>query len=138
MPDIQKQLAASGMRTTPERARLLEVLGRAKKPLSSKELHEKVTGAMDRVTVYRNLEAFVDAGIIRKIDVGHRHAHYEVLGETEHHHLICTGCSHMEDVKWCPDPNETTRILKESKRFARIHRHALEFYGLCTNCAKKA
>lgn len=131
-------LTRSGLRITPERTLLLKALAKAKSPLSSKELHEKVAGAMDRVTVYRNLESFAAAGIIRKVDVGHRHAHYEVLGDTEHHHLICTACGRVEDISYCPDPQTMQRIISSSKHFSHIERHALEFYGRCKTCVKKS
>lgn len=125
------------MRATPERERMLAALLEARSPISSKDLHARVASAMDRVTVYRNLETFVKAGIARRVDVGHRHAHYEAAGD-EHHHLICTGCGTIEDVAYCPDPRETDKVLSGSKRFASIDRHALEFYGLCVACARKA
>lgn len=131
----EEALRAAGMRVTPERGLLLDALAKARHPVSSKELHESVAGAMDRVTVYRNLETFVISGVARRIDVGHRHAHYEAAGD-EHHHLICTRCGRMEDVAYCPDPRSTARLLKASRHFSAIERHALEFYGVCNACAR--
>lgn len=122
---------------TPERERMLAALMKARAPISSKDLHDQLAGSMDRVTVYRNLETFVDAGLVRRVDVGHRHAHYEAVGETDHHHLICSSCGLIEDVAYCPPAADVARVLERSKAFASIDRHALEFYGTCAACAKK-
>lgn len=132
----REQMETAGVRPTPERERLLEALARTRSPISSKDLHAKLGNAMDRVTVYRNLETFVKAGIARRVDLGHRHAHYEAADE-EHHHLVCTRCGLVEDVAYCPDPRELRAVLARSARFASLERHALELFGTCADCARE-
>ncbi len=132
----EEALRTAGIRVTKERTLLYQVLADSAAPLSSKDIHKAMGTDADRVTVYRTLETFVEEKLARKVDVGHRHAHYELLGE-EHHHLICTSCGRIEDVQYCPDPLITKKLLKNSKHFAEIDTHALEFYGRCSTCAKK-
>lgn len=132
--EAESALRSAGLKATSERTSLLMALASSPKPASSKDLLESVTG-MDRTTVYRNLEAFVRAGLARKIDVGHRHAHFEASSGEEHHHLICTSCGKIEDVLLCPDPAATKELLSKSS-FSAIASHSLEFRGTCKACAK--
>jgi len=129
----KKILQASGSKITPRRLALLAILKKANKPLSVEELAKALSGRMDRVTVYRALDALSAAGSVRRIDVGHAHAHYELTGE-HHHHLICKSCGRIEDVSECPGANLEKRALQTSKHFGRIEDHALEFFGLCNAC----
>jgi Fur family ferric uptake transcriptional regulator len=132
----EQALRDKGIRVTSERIHLYEVLTKNRKPLASKDIHALLGKDADRVTVYRTLETFVEVGLARRVDIGHRHAHYELILD-EHHHLICTVCGRIEDVAFCPDPAAIKKMLKESKHFAEVTSHALEFYGRCTSCAKK-
>jgi len=85
--------------------------------------------------MYRALEALIEVGIVRQIDMQHAHAHYElVAGEKHHHHLICKHCSKVEDVESCDIADIECTVLKKSKSFASIQNHSLEFFGLCKKC----
>jgi Fur family transcriptional regulator, stress-responsive regulator len=133
--EARAMLQAAGLKVTAERVTLLEALLASKTPASSKDLLGATSG-LDRTTVYRSLETFVGAGIARKVDVGHRHAHFEATSGDEHHHLICTSCGKIADVEFCPDPADVLRVLKKAKGFASIESHTLEFHGTCASCAR--
>lgn len=130
----KKLLQASGSKITPRRLALLAILKKASSPLSVEAIATALSGRMDRVTVYRALDALSAAGAVRRIDVGHTHAHYELVGD-HHHHLICKSCGRIEDVPQCSGATLERRALQTSKHFDRIEDHALEFFGLCNSCA---
>ncbi len=136
-PLIGELLRETGLKATPGRIALLEFLRTEKKPLTAKEIASGIAGRLDQVTVYRALEALVEKGVLRRVDMRHPHAHYEmVIGRDHHHHLICTSCERVEDVAHCETGGLEYRVLKSSKEFASIESHALEFYGLCRKCGK--
>jgi len=128
-------LKSAGSKVTPQRLALLSVLRKARKPLSVERIMAGLQGRMDRVTVYRALEALQKAGITRRVDMGHTHAHYELEGTEHHHHLICKKCGRIEDVLQCPVGDLERRVLRSSTHFKKIEGHALEFFGLCTSCS---
>lgn len=138
-------LRKSGLKATDQRLTILEIFNKAKRPLSAQEIIELLPrpgrnaerSVMDQATIYRTLKSLKKNGIIRPIDLRHNHAHYELAKLAEHHHLICLRCSKVEDVHRCGIEDMQKAVLHSSKHFAEIKQHALEFYGVCTSCAKK-
>ncbi|MDE1965784.1 MAG: transcriptional repressor [Patescibacteria group bacterium] len=125
----------AGGRATLGRAALLRALVEADKPMSPAELARLMRRRLNRVNVYRALAAFEKAGLVRKVDLKHQHAHYEYVNPREHHHhLVCEVCGAFEDVD-VPDAQLERGALRSARRFASVRSHTLEFFGLCKACA---
>ena len=135
--DFKMLLRKSGYKATPSRLLVLEVLQKARGPISAQRFIEMLKGQMNQVTVYRILKALKTKGLIRPIDLRHNHAHYELVKGNDHHHLVCVGCGRIEDVHDCGVENNHRLVLRHAKHFASVEHHALEFYGMCKVCAKK-
>jgi len=91
--DIIRLLREAGYRATPGRIALLASLKRARKPVSVEALAKELTGTLDQANTYRSLEALAKAGIVRRVDVGHQHMHYELAAlKPHHHHYVCVDC----------------------------------------------
>ncbi|HLD01363.1 MAG TPA: Fur family transcriptional regulator [Patescibacteria group bacterium] len=88
---------------------------------------------VDKVTVYRILDAFYKKRIIDRIEFGEGKFRYELSG-SDHHHLICEQCGNIEDISDCNIGILEKEIAK--KKHFLVKRHALEFYGLCQNCQR--
>lgn len=129
-------LRESGHKATPSRLSLLQILAKADAPLSIPSIIKESRNSLTQATLYRALESLVDVGIVRRIDVGHTHAHYELeSSEKHHHHLICKSCGVIEDVELCEVSDISTSVLRRSKKFTKIQGHSLEFFGVCKKCA---
>lgn len=124
-----------GFKATAGRVRLLALLAEESSPLPIADIKKKLHSKLNEVTLYRALEALAASGIVRRVDFKHRHAHYE-FANTHHHHLVCTSCETIEDVKPREEGALERRVLRQSEKFASIDSHALEFFGLCNNCTK--
>lgn len=132
--DPGKLLESHGFKRTPVRVQLLETLSNERLPLRIERLQERLPDA-DPATLYRALEALTEVGILERSDFQHGHAHYELrVGRPHHHHLICSGCGAIADVPATTREHLNQQALKATRGFARIDRHALEFYGLCAAC----
>lgn len=93
----------------------------------------------DQATLYRSLEAFADAGIVKRIDFHHGHTHYELDDQARHHHhIVCQRCGLVEDIDASRWIDLSKVALKQSKRFVKIRDHAIEFFGLCRTCSRSA
>lgn len=135
-PDIKEILKESGFKATPGRLALLELLSHEHKPLSVEAVAKRLKGTLNEVTLYRALEAFTKAGLVRRVDLGHDHAHYEILVNRGHHdHVVCTKCGAVEDVEGCALVPLQKTALKQS-HFKSIYSHNLEFFGVCRTCLK--
>lgn len=77
-------------RTSKKREKILNVLKKGKGALSASDIHKKVSD-VDLVTVYRNLEMFVEDGLVKKLSLDKGEAVFEYK-EEDHHHAICTDC----------------------------------------------
>lgn len=100
------------------------------------ELLRKRNLRVSRATVYRTLTHLEQCSLIRKVDLGHGHSHYEhILGHEHHEHLYCEKCGKLLEFS---DPTLEGRINKiaESNRFT-ITSHTVQIFGICRNCSKK-
>lgn len=127
-------LHQAGLRATNARTTILNWLTRQHQPVRVEAVwdHAKNSG-IDRVTVYRTLEALHGAGIVRQVDLGHSHAHYEMNDpQRHHHHLVCESCGAVEDITIKME-SELIRKLERHHHF-KTRSHAFEMFGLCQNC----
>ncbi len=83
-------------------------------------------------TVYRTLSLLVQAGLLRVIDLGDPHAHFEVADAGHHEHLVCSRCGHVEEVE-DPTLNEAIDVVARTRGF-RPEGHSLRVYGMCKKC----
>jgi len=136
--DLQKILRKSGHKATPARLAILGIFDKNKNPMSAQEIIDALPSDTDQATVYRTLKSLREKGVIKQIDLRHNHAHYELADVADHHHLICLRCGRIEDVAHHGVEAMENTVLHNSKHFAEIKTHALEFYGVCKTCAKKS
>jgi len=137
--DFSSSLRARNLKVTPARVAVLTVLSSSKQPLTVEEILERLgEGTTDQATVYRMMNSFQAKGLVRQVDFEHGHAHYELAGDREHHHLVCVSCGRVEDVEGCPIEKYYGGVLKKLPAFSQIYRHTLELFGLCHCCEKKS
>lgn len=133
MNSISDKLHQKGYRLTKQREKILGVLNT--KPQSVEDVLLALKSqriAVDKVTVYRTLNCFVDLGIAGKTQFRESVAKYELLEKSDHHHhLVCDNCGSVEDIPL----NEDNLIQKvNDKTDFQIKSHTLEFFGLCGQC----
>jgi Fur family ferric uptake transcriptional regulator len=137
IPDV---LADKGVRLTAPRRAVVDVLIERAAPLTVAEIHARVQKArVNLVSVYRTLRLLMDLGLVRLAAESRGTQRFE-LAEAytgHHHHLVCQGCGHVEDVEGCA-LEETmlqslNRRLRRARRF-RVTAHDLKLFGLCGGC----
>ncbi len=84
------------------RRRILQALFAAPGPLSAEKITEAARSvpakdegqdaSLDAASVYRNLEAFERAGVVRHVHLGHGPGLYALVGEGEREYLYCECC----------------------------------------------
>lgn len=85
-----------------------------------------------RMTVYRTLELLSELGLVRPVYQGTGAAHYVLMADGHHHHLVCSMCDTVIEFDDCVLA-EIEQVI--GKRFEfEVQGHLLEFYGRCTNC----
>lgn len=129
--NTQKILHGSGLRSTPARIAVLDLLEKQKNPTDVLSIVETLDHQADQATIYRVLEILTKKGIISRLEFGEGKYRYE-LQKSHHHHLVCTNCGVIKDV-----PGDFLgKFEKEirNKEGFLVKSHSLEFFGLCKNC----
>jgi Fur family ferric uptake transcriptional regulator len=87
---------------------------------------------VSRATVYRTLGKLVDAGLLRRIDVGPRMYYEHDYGYPQHEHLYCQQCHKMIEFQH----PAIDAVLTEVCRQHRFHSsgHSFLIRGLCADC----
>lgn len=132
---LSEIIKSHGYRLTPTRAAILATLVESGGHISADELVEKVNGEVryvGRMTVYRTLELLQELGLIRPVYLGSGAAHYVLLEEGHHHHLICSSCGRVFEFDTCVVA-EISRMVGDRFDF-EIQGHLLEVYGMCPAC----
>ena len=132
---IKKSLAGSGLRSTPQRHAVMAFLMEQKGHPTAAEIFAAVNRLdprSSRATIYNNLRALVQAGLVREVAVEGRAARFDAKG-ARHHHFICDRCDNVEDLDWYEVPRPVPASL--GKRVVR--ECELIFRGLCSQCAPR-
>ena len=126
-------------RTTRQRSALLAVLEEPAGFRSAQELHARLRERGEPVglaTVYRGLQALVDAGDVDVLRSDDGEAAYRRCSPEHHHHLLCRSCGLTVEIADAPVERWTARIAAENG-FQDVG-HSLEVFGTCTRCANRA
>jgi len=82
-------------------------------------------------TVYRNLKALVDEGLIRELRRADEAVRYD--GNTgEHYHIACISCGRVSDLPVSVD-RSIERRAHEATNYAIVG-HEVEVQGVCPGC----
>lgn len=129
-------LVAAGLKATRARLAVLSYFRRVTEPLSAQEAAKGIPrGMADQATVYRVVQSFLEAGILREVNLRHGHADYELADRPDHHHVVCLGCGKVEEFDGCGAEALSRAVLKKLRSFRSIEEHAIELFGYCTTCA---
>jgi len=136
MNDMVTLLHATGLKATPARQRVLQLLRDAPRPMSHAEIDETLVRtdgtAIDHVTLYRVLDALIRCNLVMKA-VDARGVSRFASSETQrqhdaHVHFRCTYCGGVFCLKATPPP--------PPKLPRGFHLDVAEFdlRGICSKC----
>lgn len=125
------------MRCTPERITLLECAMSTNGHFTVDEFAEMLRGRDFHVslgTIYNTIELLIDCGLLRRLRFGTEKPCYERTQGSSHHHLICTECGAVKEVRLA----ELSHAIESQDlgRFAPSS-YLLIIYGLCASCRRK-
>ena len=123
----QRRLVLDAVRTNPYHPTAEEICADVKKFMPKISL----------ATVYRNLDALVEEGLIRKVEPEHSPMRFD--GDTsEHYHVTCARCGKIQAADFSEGDQNLETLEKALGRLTKygIFGHKLEFLGLCDECGK--
>lgn len=138
MSDLGDRLRAKGMRLTRQRERIIDAvreLGHA----TPDGLAAAVAGdggpALSLSTIYRNLEALEEVGVVSHTHLDHRSPTYHLSDHADHLHLVCLSCGAViESPVSTADP--LVGNLLTAHGFMADVKH-LAIHGWCAQCSAR-
>src|SRR5215831_14410873 len=100
LDELRGAVRAKGLRATPSRLAVLELLRTSDSPMSHGDVADRLSSASwDRATIYRNLTDLAEAGLVRRKDLGDHIWRFEAVDnerDHEHPHFVCAECGIVE------------------------------------------
>ncbi|UOQ70193.1 Fur family transcriptional regulator [Hymenobacter cellulosilyticus] len=133
---IAQTLSRHGLRQTPVRRAVLQVMSDARFALSVGEIEPQLPPDTDRITLYRTMKSFEESGLIHRViddsDVA-RYATCSIECSAQAHfdnhvHFKCTSCQHI----YCLNQVAIPAVTLPDK-FEAVHRDYL-LAGVCREC----
>lgn len=136
---IERLCRDRGVRLTPQRRRVLELLLKSRRPLGAYEIIKRLDADSGRATptapptVYRALDFLLQQGFVHRLSSLQA---YVSCVEPEHAHsaqfLVCTGCGRTDELI-------DTRLERSIEALSRARgfgsgSHAVEVTGTCCVC----
>lgn len=135
--DLREKLAAHGLKATPQRVAIYNILMRSKDHPAADDLYEQVRAELPYIsfdTVYRTLLAFSEAGLIKQVE-GYGEKKRFDPDLAQHHHFRCVKCHKIVDFD-CRDYDKLAVPDEINRRF-RITGKRVVLEGLCRECGKQ-
>jgi Fur family ferric uptake transcriptional regulator len=136
---IRDHFRRVGMRWTPQRRLLLDVLAATDGHVTGSELVERCRAIDPETTpstVYRTLRVLEDLGVVRHAHGPDGREEFHVRPGAEHGHLHCSSCGTSWEIGPA-DAETTVRSLRESRGFEVDLSH-LTIVGRCADCVAEA
>lgn len=131
---LVEEVHEAGLRATRARIAVLDTLSVAAAPLTHHEVVAKLEGGQwDAATIYRNLIALVEAGLVTRSDHGDHRWRYErpSKGKHAHPHFLCSDCG---GVRCLPGTQVVLRGKPALPRSAREGHFEVQLQGVCDLC----
>jgi Fur family ferric uptake transcriptional regulator len=133
--DVRERLRARGLRWTPQRRTLIEVLSRSDGHVTGSELVERcrdVDPGTIPSTVYRTLDVLEELGLLSHSHGADGREEFHVLPAAIHGHLHCVDCA----TTWEIPADEAAALVTslERRRGFAVDVTHLSIAGRCADC----
>ncbi len=135
LDELRGAVRGSGLRATPSRLAVLELVRASDSPMSHGDVADRLASqAWDRATIYRNLTDLAEAGLLRRTDVGDHVWRFEAISAAHagsaHPHFVCTECGIVE----CMPEIELAIRRAKAPRAVKQRQVEVHVRGLCDAC----
>ena len=133
---LNERLAHSGLRLTPQRQRVHEVLlEKQDHPTADQVFFRAKSDLQDfsMATVYNCLDALVQCGLVREVTLDRGATRY-CPNMQDHSHFYCDECGSVYDIHQTISPADADLKLPRGFRLKNIETN---LHGLCPDCAGK-
>lgn len=133
---LTRFMTEQGMRKTPERYAILDVVMQMKGHHSADEILTMMPEDfhVSRGTIYSTLALLTECGLAYNHQMEGATLYEYAYGKPAHHHYICTGCNKIWDLQ--DSSIELAASKVKTPRFKKL-RCSTYIYGICNICQAK-
>jgi Fur family ferric uptake transcriptional regulator len=141
---IDPLLSRAGLRRTPVRAGVLEVLAKTNRPLGAVDILAKLPPHTDAVTVYRTLNTLTKKKLLHRVRGEDRIWRYALEDQRapsphQHPHFVCEQCGKVECLSAAHVPTTLAATMGVTNLPApgagyRVSYAEVVLHGLCPKC----
>lgn len=132
---LQSAIHAQGLRLTPQRQLVLDVLQQTPGHLDAEMIHDQVRLTNPRIslaTVYRTLALLKRLGLVAEHNLGEDHGHFEAAPAAPHYHFTCLSCKRVIEF-------EAEAVIQSVQELAgreglQVTETHLTLSGYCRDC----
>ena len=134
----RRAVNSAGLRMTNQRALILDIISQGDEHLDADEVYRlarEKQPSLSLSTVYRNLLALQELGLVKELHFDNSHHHYEAKPSAEHHHLLCLGCGKIVEFG-CQLSQKMRQEIAHKKDF-KITGVEVHMTGHCAKCRQE-
>ena len=134
--ELSIRLKQLGIRVTPQRLAIAEVVINSGDHPTVKEIYDRVKAFFPYVTlatVYSTLDLLERAAIVRELPF-QRQSRYDA-NLSPHANLVCIGCGTVVDADVGQNMVAELRAILEDQAEFEVASQRVDFYGWCSGCA---
>jgi Fur family peroxide stress response transcriptional regulator len=129
-----EQCARAGLKATRQRRQIYAALAKTGEHPDAEAVYQRVKRRIPSVsldTIYRNLRALEEHGIIQKVGAAGYRTRYDA-NIAPHHHFVCTTCGLIRDFR--DDRFDGYGPTEAVKQFGEVDMVHVELRGTCEEC----
>jgi Fur family transcriptional regulator, ferric uptake regulator len=130
---LSRGLKDNGYSVTIARQKVFDLLWN-QEPQTMYDLYKRSKGSVDRASIYRTINLFLELGMVQKIIIGWKYKlELTDIFTHHHHHISCLKCGKIMAIREDEHVEELIHNLAE-KYGITAERHQLEIQGYCKSC----
>lgn len=132
---IVQKLRTQGLKITPQRLAILQILAKSEGHPTVDDIHAQVTNdfpTMSLATVYKNVSLLKSLGEVLELGLPNGSNRYDGNKPYPHPHVICIRYHKIIDLELESLADMTQEVERVTQ--VAIHHHRLDFFGVCSWC----
>ena len=132
---LTNQLKSKGIRPSYQRIKVLEYMNRNGGHPTVEEIFSTLSPmipSLSKVTIYNTLHTFVEAGLVRVVEIDDAQMRYDITLD-DHGHFLCATCGTIYNFPVSIDP-----VSIDGLHQFKITQKNVYFKGLCPDCLEQS
>jgi len=136
MKELHTHIVNNGLKVTPQRLAVLKYLKDNRNHPTAEKVHSDLLReypAMSLTTVYKTLSSFVEAGMVKELDIDAHKMRFDFIMDN-HGHFHCRVCDNVYDIEHAAAVAVDDLKNKKSREGHHVDTISINLKGVCRYC----